>query len=156
MITKHQFDQGLNGHSQSTAARALTLPRVQDDKSRICPTAALDKVLRRLGAASQFAFADEETRLALARLGEDMVERALDFGAHMSRQRDSLWFEVRPPPACVWLTPTTRHANRHVCSPACVHTRSRVLQQRHGVAEQRAMCAGDRHCGVSCRLKALR
>jgi hypothetical protein len=67
---------------------------VQDDKKRICPKGALDKVLLRLGAAEEFKFVDDRTQLQITRIAEDMLERSIEFGALMASSREANWYEV--------------------------------------------------------------
>jgi hypothetical protein len=67
---------------------------VQDDTKRICPTAALDKVLERLGCSEECMF-DDETKRQLTWLAEDMVERTVEFGALAAMSQGSSWLQAR-------------------------------------------------------------
>ena len=71
---------------------------MQDEAKKICPRAALSKVLKRLGADAEFKFGDDAAQEQIARLAEDMLERAIEFGALTASTRQSGWYEVRWPP----------------------------------------------------------
>jgi hypothetical protein len=67
---------------------------VQDERKKICPKAALQKVLRRLGVQDEFKFADDDAEAQIVYIAEDMIERSIEFGALKASIRQSGWYEV--------------------------------------------------------------
>jgi hypothetical protein len=67
---------------------------VQDERKKICPKSALQKVLKRLGVQDEFKFADDFAEEQMVCIAEDMLERSIEFGALMASIRQSGWYEV--------------------------------------------------------------
>eukprot|EP00892_Ulva_mutabilis_P010468 jgi/Ulvmu1/7794/UM004_0023.1 len=80
------FDPTLNAEQRAE--------RIQDEKKKICPKSAIDRVLAGLGASDGFQ-CDDSMAPSLCLLAEHMLEQTMEFGALMASRRKSKWLEAK-------------------------------------------------------------